>query len=254
MATSALQSLSFGAADSKKSERGYAGIGLLALLGLGAGAAIWASRRGGAAPPPQAVQPAYGAYAYTIGSNPDDVNGLTAILRRELGDESLAMWVYDLNRDVLPTNINLIERGMVIQIPTRRSVGAAPAAALADFRHRFDLLKALFVRECTPASVRGGRGSKNCGSKREGILPIAPDDPILAPTVTPDRQAARVAAAAGDNSSGRPVSSTFSFENRLATINGLTPRLAELGYGGGGISARVLALTTPDAGVSRISA
>ena len=36
MATSALQSLTFGVVDSKKSERGYAGIGLLALLGLGA--------------------------------------------------------------------------------------------------------------------------------------------------------------------------------------------------------------------------
>jgi hypothetical protein len=256
MATSALQNLTFGVVDSKKSERGYAGIGLLALLGLGAGAAIWASRRGGrpAPPPPQAVEPAYGAYSYTIGSNRADVNGLTDILRRELGDQTLAMWVYDLNRDVLPTNINLIEQGMVIQIPTRQSVAAAPPEALADFRRRYDLLVELFKSQCTPGSIRGGRGVKNCSSKREGILPIGPNDPILQPTVTPDREASRVAAAARQAApGGAPVTSSFSFANRLSTIDGLTARLDRLSYGGGGISTRMAQLTS-DAGISRIGA
>mgnify|MGYP001601335375 CR=1 FL=1 len=209
-------------APSGSSKKKAAAVGVLAILGIGA--YLFWSRRAAAAPAydtdgQPAVIPEYGAYSYTIGSNPADVGGLTAIAKREIGSEDLALWIYDLNRGIIGANINLIRSGDVIQIPTAESVRAAPALALSDFRRRYQALQAVFCRECTAASVgRCGRGTKNCGSKREGILAVGPDvsDPTVVPHVIVADHPERPPPPPGTSATGRSVaaSSSFTYANK----------------------------------------
>lgn len=133
-----------------------------------------------AAAAPGAVIPEGGAFQYTFTSSADG-GGLTSTAERLLGAKYLAMWIYDLNRGVIGDNINFIRAGDTVWVPDKVSVERAPAAALADFQRRYALLQQLYIQKCTPASVRGGRGTINCN--KNAILSPTPD--ITNPTVLP---------------------------------------------------------------------
>lgn len=120
-------------------------------------------------------EPEYGAYAYTIRRG----DSLTAIAKAEIGKESWALWLYDLNRGTIGPNINLIRAGDVIQIPTAESIGAVPAAIKSDFEKRYVALLRAFKAQCSSASYRGGTGTIDCG--KNAIIPVGPD--VSDPTV-----------------------------------------------------------------------
>mgnify|MGYP001579813447 CR=1 FL=1 len=165
----------------KKKERGFATVGLLGLLGAGTALAIYFGTRGRRpSPAPSPVIPEFGADAYTVKAG----DSLTAIVRSLLGEQYLAMWVYDLNREIIGDNINLIHPGQILQIPTRASVNAAPGREIESFRPRFAALDATYRRACTAGSYPYGTGRRNCG--QNAIIEVGPD--VSAPTVLPSSE------------------------------------------------------------------
>ncbi len=108
------------------------------------------------APKPRPAPPAPPANGgtYTVGSG----DTLSGIAQRALGDANRWRELYELNRDVIGPNPNVIQAGMTLRLPGGAAIAPSPAPSGKP-------VKAPYINQYSPAGAGSGytNGPANCG-------------------------------------------------------------------------------------------